>query len=969
MQLPDAKESFEGTLTRVRRARPLALGEPDRVWLVRSGTGEVRCSRMQEGAPAGSRRFLGWAGPGDALFALDAGGTHTQRILTLHAIDELLISVIPFAALSDHSASAELTKASLIQKWVRKLADFLPSTETAPPGETLPAEGTARLEPGQVFAPAGRATSWVRINEGSACLLGVPELRVGPSAVWIPVCRQLRFEACERMTADIGATETLDGAVSPVEGLQVIHSLCARYLDHLDLEEYRNEIDRLQRRHALHERDARAALSALRAVLDPEAAVTERESPLLTAAALVGKAMGVEIRAPAKWEELHRLTDPVDAIARASHIQHRRVLLRGAWWKSDAGPLLGFRADGGQPVALLRRRGGYQVVDPHTGARQRMGPRTAASLEPEAIMFYRPYPDRLVRPRQLVPFLLQGRGRDLMFVLALAVLTALAGMLTPAATALLMDEAIPGANTRLVSELGLALLVAATAILVFGFAQGIVGIRMSVATESSVLSGLWDRMLKLRVPFFSRFSSGDLLARASAVSEASRAINGATVQSILAGLTSLLYLGLLGFLSMRLAAIAAGLAVAAGVTTGVGAAFLRQHVKRLLELEGSVFALAVQMIRAVSKIRVAGAQRRAFSQWASAYAGQLRHVDRIQFTQDLVVVITQALPVIGVMMLFWLGAGLLVRSGGPQDPSAMTIGTFLAFQTAMTVFFLGVHALSLQLMDMLHTAARVKRTQPVLEAATEVEESRVDPGRLAGAVTLSHVDFRYITEGRKILDEVSIHVDPVEFVALVGPSGSGKSTIFRIILGFETPESGTVAFDGRELRSLDAVAVRRQLGVVLQAGRVSAGSILQNICPGGRITLDEAWEAVEDAGLAEDVRAMPMGLHTIVSEGGGNLSGGQRQRLLIARALVTRPRILLMDEATSALDNETQSVVTASLDRRKVSRVVIAHRLSTVRQASRIYVLDRGRVVEAGTYEELLREQGLFAAMMQRQIA
>jgi ATP-binding cassette subfamily C protein len=238
-----------------------------------------------------------------------------------------------------------------------------------------------------------------------------------------------------------------------------------------------------------------------------------------------------------------------------------------------------------------------------------------------------------------------------------------------------------------------------------------------------------------------------------------------------------------------------------------------------------------------------------------------------------------------------------------------------------------------------------------------------------GRITIDRVSFRYRKDGALILEDVNINAEPGEFIALVGGSGSGKSTIFRLLLGFETPEEGSIYYDGQDLSGLDVSAVRRQLGVVLQNGKIMSSSIFENLAGGARITLDEAWEASRMAGFADDIDAMPMGMHTVISEGGGNLSGGQRQRLLIAKALVLKPRILLFDEATSALDNRTQAIVSESLDKLQVTRIVIAHRLSTIRNAHRIYVLQAGKVVQQGSFDELAFREGLFAQLMQRQMA
>jgi ABC-type bacteriocin/lantibiotic exporter with double-glycine peptidase domain len=262
-----------------------------------------------------------------------------------------------------------------------------------------------------------------------------------------------------------------------------------------------------------------------------------------------------------------------------------------------------------------------------------------------------------------------------------------------------------------------------------------------------------------------------------------------------------------------------------------------------------------------------------------------------------------------------------------------------------------------------------EQLQPILSGRPEVTSELADPGELGGRITVSHVTFAYEEGQNPVLNDVSFSAEPGEFVALVGPSGCGKSTMLRLMLGFETPDSGTVHFDGQDLATLDVGAVRRQCGVVLQSGQLFAGDILSNIVGSSRFTIDDAWEAVDMAGMREDIENMPMGMNTLLSEGASTLSGGQRQRLMIARALLARPRIIFFDEATSALDNRTQSIVTESMRRLNATRIVIAHRLSTIQDADRIVVFEKGRVVQMGTYDELIAQDGLFKVLASRQIA
>ena len=954
----------------VRAQHSLILEDPSLVWLVRSGAAQVFCSQVENGSLIGRRRFLFRARAQDVIFSMMDGSSTCESRLIIMPLEELTILEISRDRMKEALTSQGIPVGNALEGWVNNVAAFISHGPIPRAADKISHAGESVLDVGQAIHSGRNSFIWIRVTEGRALLLGLPELNVDHTEAYLPLRSGMWLGAVERLKCETVTTEEMLAGRDPLAGLSVLHALLIKRLAAMDAEDRRREILRLEERGRIQQRLTESALETIASVLDPRPTIPARDTPLLTAVAAVGNKLGIEIRAPLRSENLNRTKDPLEAITRASRVRHRRVLLRGAWWKSDCGPLVGYLKEKHSPVALLVADGsGYEMVDPETRQKVRVDDRTADLLAPEAVMIYPRLPDEVKKPWQLLRFSLRGRTADVLFVIGLSVLITLIGMLTPMAMATVMDKAIPDSNERLLMELGLALVAASFGVGLLGLSRGLVAIRASIAVDATTESSVWDKLLKLRASFYKGYSRGDLLSRVMAVSEINGTLNGAVLQSLLSSLMALLNLGLLVYYSSKLAMIAVGLAVLTAMVTIVGGYFVRRYNLILIELGGSIFGLVVQMVNAVEKIRTAGAQQRAFSLWLMKYSEQLKLVQKSQSVEDYVTVFNQAVPTISTILLFWVGVDLLSGAPGRPEQQSIGVGMFLAFNIAMSTFISGTTTLSNTVVDVMDTLVKSKRIEPILEAEPEVSSHKVDPGPLEGSVTLSHVDFRYRKDGPKILDDLSLHVNPGEFVALVGPSGGGKSTIFRLLLGFETPDSGSIFFDGQDLAGLDVTAVRRQLGVVLQSGFVAGGSMSENIAGGVSISIDEAWEAAADAGLADDIKDMPMGMYTVVSEGGSNLSGGQRQRVLIARALVTRPRILLLDEATSALDSRTQAIDSDSLRRRRVTRIVIAHRLSTIKDADQIHVVDHGRIVEEGRFDELAGRKGIFASLIARQMA
>jgi len=651
----------------------------------------------------------------------------------------------------------------------------------------------------------------------------------------------------------------------------------------------------------------------------------------------------------------------LDDIARASHFRTRRVRLVDAWWQQDNGPLLAFLATDNRPVALLPTSArSYELVDPETRTRTAVTPSVAAGLIPFAHTFYRPLPSHALTAGGLIRFGLQGCGAELRRGFVFALVGGLLGMAAPIGAGILFDTVVPRGSRSQLLLVTLALLVSAVAALLFQLSRDIVLLRLKGKMGSAIESGIWDRLLALPAPFFRRYTAGDLAVRASGIGIIRNMLSEAVVSTLFAGVFSLLSLGLLFWYDARLALVAIGLVLFVVAITAVSLSLQLPLQRGETSLRGKIAGQILQLLSGLSRLRVAAAEERALALWARDFSDQKRFSYRARCLANHFSAFLAVVPLLSMLAVFaaaaaWRGEG-------------MSAGSFLAFLAALGQVLFALVLLGSTLNSALRIIPTWERVRPILGALPEVDAGKPEAGELSGEIEISHVSFRYQPEGPLILDDVTLHIKPGQLVAVVGPSGAGKSTLLRLLLGFEKPQAGSLYYDGQDLAGMDLHSVRRQIGVVLQHGRLIPGDISTNILGSSPLTLEDAWEAARLSGLDEDLQQMPMGLHTVISEGGSTFSGGQRQRLLIARAIVSRPRILLFDEATSALDNKTQALVSRSLEGLKATRLVVAHRLSTIRNADVIYVLDGGRIVQQGSYEELMRQGGLFADLARRQL-
>ena len=618
------------------------------------------------------------------------------------------------------------------------------------------------------------------------------------------------------------------------------------------------------------------------------------------------------------------ITDPneqLEYLLRPWGIMRRTVRLEKGWYKDAVGAMLALRKEDGRFTALIPGKfSGYSFLD-GSGKRVRLTAANEGLFEPEAIAFYKPFPLRAIGIPDLLRYMLQAlSAADFVLVGLVTLALTLIGMLTPFLNNLIFSDVVENESLRLLLAATVFLICVNISSLLLSSARELLLGRINTKLSLSVQAATMMRVLSLPADFFKSYSSGELSSRAQYIGALCDMLVSTVLSTGLTSLFSLLYISQIFAYTPALVAPALCVILATVLFSLLTSAVQRRNSKAQMELGTKESGMSYALISGIQKLKLAGAEKRAFARWAGLYAQGARYT---------------------------------------YDPAPL-------------IKFNAVIGTAISLTSLALTAARFKpileMAKPILDAVPEVSQGKQVITRLSGGLELNNVSFRYKEGTPLVIDNLSLKIRPGQYIAIVGATGCGKSTLMRLLLGFETPQKGAVYYDGKDLSTIDLKSLRQKIGVVMQNGKLFSGDIYSNITISApQLTMDQAWEAAEMAGIADDIRRMPMGMHTLISEGSGGVSGGQRQRLMIARAIAPKPKILMFDEATSALDNITQKRVSQSLNGLKCTRIVIAHRLSTIRQCDRILVLDKGRIAEDGTYDELLALNGRFAELVERQ--
>ena len=658
-------------------------------------------------------------------------------------------------------------------------------------------------------------------------------------------------------------------------------------------------------------------------------------------------------------DNFRNLNDRLEYLLRPNGIMRRNITLEKGWYKNAIGAILGTKKDDGSVVAFIPKGlTGYMFFDSASGKWIKLSKKNENLFESEAICFYKPFPLKKLTLPVLAKYIIETLSvADIVLIAAATLAVTAVGMLIPKLNNVLFGTVIENQSLKMLAGITIFMICVSVSSLLFQTVKSLLSARVGTKLELSVQAATMMRILSLPADFFKQYASGELSSRSGNIQTLCSMLVSTVFNTGLTSVFSILYITQI-FAYTPALVIPALIIIVITVAFSLVTSFLQMHYsKKQMELGAQENGMSYALISGIQKIRLSGSEKRAYSRWSSLYAKLVRATYNTPMFLRVNGTLSTAISLVGVIVMYYMSV-----------KSRISVADYYAFNAAYGM----LSGAFMSLAGIATTIARFKpiieTAKPIMETVPEIAEGKLVIDRLSGGIELNNVSFRYSENMPLVIDDLSLRIRAGQYVAIVGETGCGKSTLMRILLGFEKPQKGAVYYDGKDLNSVDLRSLRRKIGVVLQDGKLFQGDIYSNIVISApHLSLDDAWDAAEMAGIADDIRKMPMGMHTIISEGSGGVSGGQRQRLMIARAIAPKPKILMFDEATSALDNVTQKTVSDSLDKLKCTRIVIAHRLSTIKQCDRIICLEKGKIVEDGTYDELIEKNGKFAELVERQ--
>ena len=664
-------------------------------------------------------------------------------------------------------------------------------------------------------------------------------------------------------------------------------------------------------------------------------------------------------------------------LVQKGNMQMRLVSLAAGWHEKDGGVMLGYynptgEANGKRELAALIpvSVASYTLVTMSHSEGIPITEDVAKNIDKDAFACYAGLPVKELTLSGLFKSVVrQTWDSDWRTILFASIVAGLIPLVTPVITETIFRDIIPILDRQGLATVTQVSIIAGLTTVTMTTVRSIATLRFATHFDMTAEAAIWGRLLALPTQFFRSIQTGNLANRLMGINAVRNVISGELPGQILNSVFSIWSLILMGYYSLKLMGVAVGLWLLYGLLM----VWIMQRdieaERQMTTAKNATSGIVQQIFAGLSKFRVQGMEEQAYYLWSKAFGDEYKWNYKKRWQSNYMEILVAVQPMLLSLALYFFVFTYINMAGKAPAADIIDSAKFLAFHAAYAAFNTSLNAMFPAALQVMALRPQLENLRIILDAVPEASEERMDAELLTGAVEIRNLTFSYTEGGKNVLDDVSFSIAAGEHVAIVGRSGCGKSTLLRLMLGFETPKSGAVYYDGQDLSGLSLVSVRSQMGVVLQNGQLMTGDIFTNIVGVTSLTQDDAWAAAEAAGIADDIRQMPMGLQTMISEGSTNISGGQKQRILIARALAAHPAIIIFDEATSALDNRTQAIVTDSLDRMKATRIVVAHRLSTIRNADRIIVLDDGHVAESGTFDELVEKGGIFAGLVRRQVA